>query len=87
MAGLINLFASSSLINSWVVGLNFKFLPNCNAIFPILIIVQDLKPLDSLSANGVLSLTDSKKSMTWGAGSGNMANFSVKFGMSDLKPA
>ena len=86
IAGLINLLACSSLINSWVTGLNFKFLPNCKAIFPILIIVQDLKPLDSFNAKGVLSLTYSKKSVTCGAGSGSMANFSFKFGISDTKP-
>ena len=50
-------------------------------------IVQDLCPLDSFSANGVLYFTDSKKSVTCGAGSGSNANFSFKLGIVDLKPA
>ena len=49
--------------------------------------VHDLCPLDSLSAKGVLYFTDSKKSVTCGAGSGSSASFSFRLGMVDLKPA
>ena len=49
--------------------------------------VHDLNPFDSFNANGVRYFTDSKKLVTCGAGSGIIAIFSFKFGMSDLNPA